>query len=408
MVQILQPIPTFGQMMGRAVGEGVKGATDLYSQMQVEKYKAKQTQKLIDQIENEGKEGTPKYPAPPPSAPGSPADQVNMGELASEFAADLEEMQKTTGQKLTPEQKGSYWQKFMESKNKGQPEAPPEQEGSKAEKYRKQALKSSLHPQLQGYSKAKTAQADVAEKEESKIRAEQRELERFPKKEFIEHEAKANSAYMDSIRQTAKDLPNTEFSLAMIEDALGDAGKWAAAKDTLAEKTGFMGFRSAAGAELDSAIKNYFLGDLSSIKGGRPNVFIEKQLRDAYQKAGLDPISNQKITLGMRMKESINREMVSETQKLYDKFIEEKGFLPPNFQEIVRKSLSERVGGIEKKTINTLHNLSKIEAQRDKIFRAHLKSGETLMMSPEGDPFAVPKNEIDTYKEQGYIPLGKK
>ena len=77
---------------------------------------------------------------------------------------------------------------------------------------------------------------------------------------------KSNFDFLKSIKKIENDIPNTEYSLSMIEDALGDANKWAAAKDWLAEKSGFVGFRSAPGAELDSAIKTHFLSDLASIQ----------------------------------------------------------------------------------------------------------------------------------------------
>jgi len=243
---------------------------------------------------------------------------------------------------------------------------------------------------------------------QEKQAAEQREREFLPQKEYIEHAAKRNVNFLDSVDQMEKDLPTTEFSLAMMEDALHNADKWAAFKDRIADATGFPGFKSAAGTELDSAIKNYFLGDLSSIKGGRPNIFIEKQLRDAYPRAGQDPISNQKIMLGMKMKEEISRKMIEKTRELEEKYIAEKKHLPSNFEQHVKKELRPEIEKIEKDAVKTLHNLSKVESNRDTIFRSKLKSGETLMMSPDGEPFAVPKKELDEYRAQGYIPLGKK
>ena len=230
----------------------------------------------------------------------------------------------------------------------------------------------------------------------------------IPQKEYMEYSSKRNAEFLNKVDQISNDLPNTQYSIAMIEDALGNADKWAAAKDLLAEKTGYAGLRSAPGAELDSAIKNYFLGDLGSIKGGRINQFLEKQVRDAYMKAGQDPISNQKILLGMKMKENINRIMVDKSQELEEKFLNEKGYLPSNFQQIVKKEIKSEVDDFEKETIKQLHNLSKIEENRDKIYRSHVKPGETLMMSATGEPFAVKNKDVTKFREQGFIPLGKK
>jgi hypothetical protein len=230
----------------------------------------------------------------------------------------------------------------------------------------------------------------------------------IPKQEYYKHAAKENSDFLNDIGNIERDLPNTSLALAGIEDALGNAGKWAATRDMIAEKTGFEGARSASGAELDSFIKSYFLGDLTSIKGGRPNVFIEKQIRDAYQKAGRDPIANQKVLIGMKMKESLNRLLVDETRNLENFYLENEDSLPPGFKSKVNKVIKERASAIEKKAIDTLHNMSAIEEQRDKIFRKSLQAGEVLMMDESGQPFAVPKKEVSAYKEMGYIPLGEK
>lgn len=230
----------------------------------------------------------------------------------------------------------------------------------------------------------------------------------IPQQEYYKHAAKENAAFLDEVGNIEKDLPNTSLALAGIEDALGSADKWAAARDIIADKTGFEGARSASGAELDSFIKNYFLGDLTSIKGGRPNVFIEKQIRDAYPKAGRDPIANQKVALGMKMKEELNRLLVDETRGLEKTYIENQDFLPPNFKAKVRESIKGKATEIEKKYIDTLHHISKIEEQRDKIFRKYVKPGEVLMMDEEGNPFAVPKKEVNDYKARNFIPLGEK
>lgn len=248
--------------------------------------------------------------------------------------------------------------------------------------------------------------------EEGKIaekrKMEQEERDYLPKKEYDQYAAKRNLEHLERADQLEKDAPNTEFALGMVEDALGDANKWAAARDWLADRTNFPGLKSAAGAELDSAIKNYFLGDLSSIKGGRPNVFIEKQIRDAYMKAGQDPISNQKILLGMKMKEQINRAIVDKTRDLEKKYTEKLGHLPSNFSTKLNESLKPEVSKIEKEAIDKLHKISDIQKVRNRLFRGHLKSGETLMMSPEGKAFAVKQKEVKMYRDEGYIPLGKK
>jgi hypothetical protein len=108
------------------------------------------------------------------------------------------------------------------------------------------------------------------------------------------------------------------------------------------------------------------------------------------------------------MKEKINQLKVDKTRELENLYLKKQGYLPSGFESIVNKEIKTKVDSIEKNAIDTLHHLSKIEESRDKIFRTYLEPGETLMMDPDGNPFAVKKKEVSSYRELGYIPLGKK
>ena len=48
----------------------------------------------------------------------------------------------------------------------------------------------------------------------------------IPQKEYMEYSSKRNAEFLNKVDQISNDLPNTEYSIAMIEDALGNAGKW--------------------------------------------------------------------------------------------------------------------------------------------------------------------------------------
>jgi hypothetical protein len=376
---VLPEAPSFGTQLARGLGAGlgagVSQASQLAAQLGLEKYKQQQRQNLIQQIE-----GGVSRPSKPPSD--------------EEFLSLLPKIEENIGRELTPKDLDAIYKNWNQFQ--------VEQTGMQADPFAKaKAYAAAGEHEL---ARLETERAKLGEKE----RIARGEREFLPQKEYIQHASKKNIEYLDKIDQLEADMPTTEFAVGMIEDALGNADKWAAVRDRLAEVTQFPGFRSAAGTELDSAIKNYFLGDLSSIKGGRANQFLEKQIRDAYPKAGQDPISNQKILLGMRLKEKIARLKVEKTRELEQKFIEKQGYLPTDFKTMVNKTLIPEVEKIEKDAINTLHNMSKIQESRDKIFRAYLNPGETLMMDQEGNPFAVKKSEVSMYREQGYIPMGEK
>lgn len=396
MVQVIDAPGGFGQQLakqlGAGLGSGLSQASQLGLQHMMEQMKMDRRQKLIDQIE--GVRG---------KMPSRDEQENQYLQLLGQMPSDEGEFTEGGSQRRESDIASQLW-----GRETGDQESP--NFGSNSINGNRQEedpfRKSRSYAAIGEHDLSRVASEEAKLLEKRKMAQEEREF--LPKKHFIEHEAKRTSEFIDKIHRTEEELPNTEFNIRMLEDAAMDAGKWAAFRDQLAEKTGYEGFRSASGAELQSAIKNYFLSDLSTIKGGRPNQLIEKQLLDAYPKAGRDPISNQKVILGMKMKESIQRLQTDTANELKDKFLEKNGYLPSNFEDMVKKIVRSKVGDIEKTAIKSLDNLSKIEKQRDKLFRSQLKSGEYLMMSPEGEPFAVPFKEVSKYREEGYIPLGSK
>lgn len=227
----------------------------------------------------------------------------------------------------------------------------------------------------------------------------------LPREQYVKQEYKSLPKFMEAIDAAEDKIPIADMSIKLAEEATEDPGKWAAFRDFLAEKTGYEGFRSSKGAELQSAIKQYFLGDLSSIKGGRPNQLIERQLLDAYPRIGRDPISNQKILVGMKMQQEIQRKKVELTRDMEEKLLAKQGYLPPGFQSMIKRELKPFVNQIEKDTINKLSALSKYQNEYEKVASKQLKKGEILMLSPDGSYEAIPKSNFDKAKEQGYIKL---
>lgn len=399
MVQVIQGPGTFGSQLAKALGggfgQGLSQASQFGLEQMAEQAKINRRQKMIEQIEGLGGKkpemGDRENAFRQLMGNASSQNMQGRGELADEG-----EFTERGSQQRQSDIASQLWGREDESQMSQGNNRTEEDPFRKAKAY----------AGVGEHDLSRVASDEARMQEKRRMAQEEREF--LPKKHFIEHESKRNSEFLDKIHRTEEEIPNTEFNIKMLEDAALNAGKWAAFRDTMAEKTGFEGFRSAAGAELQSAIKNYFLSDLSSIKGGRPNQLIEKQLLDAYPKAGRDAIANQKVIAGMKMKESLQKLQMQVANDLKDKFIESKGYLPTNFEDMVKKEVRSKAGEIEKMAIKNLDHLSKIERERDKIMRSYVKSGERLMMSPEGDPFAVPSKEVDNYRDKGYIPLDKK
>lgn len=346
MVQILPEIPSFGSQFARALGgglsQGIASAGDVASKLMMEKASLDRKRKFIESFDKTAPKQTFSSLYEEDTEPKEFKDQIQTS---------------STG-----------WSSKM-------------QQAKAAE--------------LVG----ETGIANIL-REEAKFEREQEEL---PKKEYVKAQYKSLPKFLENISETEDRLPTIDTSLKMIEDAIERGEDALGTRERLADITGIEGFRTASGAELQSAIKNYFLGDLTQIKGGRPNQLIERQLLDAYPKMGRDPIANQKIVAGMKMQRDIANEKVRLTRDLEEKYLAKVGHLPPDFESIVKKKLKPIATEIEKKTIKTMENLNKFQREYQRMASKNLKKGETLMLTPDGEYLAIPKEQYSEAKEEGYI-----
>lgn len=234
----------------------------------------------------------------------------------------------------------------------------------------------------------------------------ERELEDLPRKEYVKEASKNIPKFLNEVSNLQDTLPTSEASLKMIQDAF-ERGDTSGVRDRLADITGFEGLRTTQGAEMQSAVKNYFLSDLQMIKG-RPNMLIEKNILDSYPKMGRDLIANQKILSGLKMKNEIARTTIDTTRELENMFMKKQGYLPPNFDSIVKEAARPKVDAIEKRTIDQMESLNKFQRQYEKFAKASLRKGEYLMLGPEGDYVAVGKSEYEAARDAGYLKVAAK
>jgi hypothetical protein len=363
MVQILPERESFGAAFGRTLGGAFKSTAEGWAQKKAKEAELKRFKDLLGIQE-----------------------QTNPGDQLFSQNMDIGSVAQEKLNKLPPEERDQILQELnvMPKEQQQQQQADP-------------------------FKKTKAAIAARMPKEVIDLFKSQEELAlkeaQLPKQEYIKSEYKSLPKFMEGIEATEDKLPINDMAIKIAEEAIEDPSKWAAFRDLLADKSGYEGFRSARGAELTSAIKQYFLGDLASIKGGRPNQLIEQQLLDAYPKIGRDPIANQKILQGMKLSNELASEKVRLARDLEEKYLAKQGFLPPGFQSIVKKQLRPIADKLEKDTIKRLTSLSKFQKEYEKMATKQLKSGEVLMLSPDGDYEAIDKKRMQEAKDQGYIKL---
>lgn len=124
-----------------------------------------------------------------------------------------------------------------------------------------------------------------------------------------ERYAKRNEGIIKKLDDDATALPAQEQALAIMKQAIANKDQSFWSKDNLAEWTGIEWFRSPESALFKSQAKQYFLGDLESIKG-RANQLIENQILGAQARIGLSTAANLSILRADQMKLDLKKERI--------------------------------------------------------------------------------------------------
>ena len=135
----------------------------------------------------------------------------------------------------------------------------------------------------------------------------------------------------------------------------GDNGIFS--RNNLARITGIDAFRDAKGQQLTSAGKEYFLANLSRVKG-RPNQYLEQQLAQALPQIGQSQ-SAQMVAAKMAL---TNSSILSKEIEIADRLIQEdlqnRGFVGADISQRVTKELAPIAEKMEK---NLAYDIRKIE-----------------------------------------------
>ena len=161
---ILPKQPSLAEKLGAGIGEGLSQSSQLAQQLMMKNFEAQKRKQLIDAIEG--------------------------GQYES---------QGTNLTQNTPQDES-----FISS------ESPVRQKDpfSKAKAYASAGE----------HELARTATEEAKLSEKRKMAEEERGF--LPKKEYIQHAAKQNVEFLEHIGQLERDMPSTEFSLAMVEESL--------------------------------------------------------------------------------------------------------------------------------------------------------------------------------------------
>ena len=190
--------------------------------------------------------------------------------------------------------------------------------------------------------------------------------------------------------EARKNIPLQEQAIEDIIEAAPETG----IRDYLADTFAFEPLRTAEGAKLKTAIKDFFLSDLSRA-GARPNQWIEQQLADALPKLGRSTQANLITAEGMKFKVDLAKKRIEIIDRLADEDRKKyKGEVKPDVDARADKEMKKYV--IDRQA-ELRDRIKEIKKTQDSAPSTHV-----LMVSPEGKPIMIDKRDIEEAMEHGY------
>lgn len=200
---------------------------------------------------------------------------------------------------------------------------------------------------------------------------------------------------LQELNSSRKNIPLQEQAIEDIQNAAPNVG----ALDYIADVTGFEPLRSAKGAQLKTAIKDFFLSDLTRA-GSRPNQWIEQQLSEALPKLGRSTAANLTVAEGMKFKVDLAKQRVQILDDLIAKDKEKYGYVKDDIDSRASQLMRPYV---EQRKKDLVDNIKKIQTDSKGSKKATPK-GYTRMQNPQtGEVFEILNGHVSDAEESGWL-----
>lgn len=310
------------------------------------------------------------------------------------------EMAKSLGEQLQKIQKQSQSQALLNNifgpnlgQQQGQPQGQQQQQG---QEFNPSNLSDAQIAQLALYD---PNLAKVVQQQKNELQSQQQmkqkrswELEDLQRKE----ETEISKPILLELNQARKNIPLQEQAIEDIKTASPDVG-W---RDYFADTLGIEPLRSAEGAKLKTAIKDFFLSDLTRA-GAKPNQWIEQQLADALPKIGRDPKSNLITAEGLQFKVDVAKKRMETVDRLAEKDKKKYGYVKGNIDSRAYKQMLPYVKERQKDLQN---KIKQIKDNKDNSQKP--EKGFIRMKNPEsGEVYDIPINDANEARKAGWMNL---
>lgn len=203
-------------------------------------------------------------------------------------------------------------------------------------------------------------------------------------KEKGKHLYDINQPVLKELSQARKNIPLQEQAVEDIKMASPDVG-W---RDYLADTFGVEPLRSTEGVKLKTAVKDFFLSDLSRA-GSRPNRWIEEQLAAALPAIGRSSEANLVTAAGLQFKV----DLAKKRQEIIDDLSDEYGYSQIDLDKTASKMMKSYVIERQKLLENEIRS---IKNKKESL------SGRIVdVLGPDGKIYEVDESEVESLPE-GY------
>jgi hypothetical protein len=206
-------------------------------------------------------------------------------------------------------------------------------------------------------------------------------------------ESDLSKPILTELNQSRKNIPLQEQA---IEDIIS-ASSEVSPTDYLADITGFEPLRSAQGAKLKTAIKDFFLSDLTRV-GNRPNQWIEQQLSDALPKIGRSKEANHIVAEGLKFKVDLAKKRIDILDELAEKDRDKIGYVKGS--TIDSRAAKKMKPYIESRQREMKANIEQIKKNKN-LKGMPEETSYIDVLGPDGQLYEIKNSEIDLLPE-GY------
>lgn len=388
MVQILPPKTNLGSQIGSAFGQGFQSGSNLGNQVNLQQLLQQRQQSMLQSSLDRALQNY--------SAPGMSPESKLVG-LYRDLAANPQVAQALAGNLQKMQQQQQSMGLLQHILGGGQPQA-----GGQNEAMQGQNSGVSESP-ASAMSDANIAALAVVNPVLAKVLQQQKDAslqrELTEKKRGWELEDLARKEETDiakpillELNQVRKNIPYQEQAIEDIKEASPNVG-W---RDFVADLVGAEPLRTAEGARLKTAIKDFFLSDLTRA-GARPNQWIEQQLADALPKIGRSKEANLITAEGLKFKVDLAKKRMEIIDKLAEDQKKRHGYVKGDIDSLSYNMMKPYVKERQKELKTAIEEIKKAEKSTS------VERGFKRMTNPEtGEMYDIPIQDVNEARKAGW------